>query len=268
MEGYNYVCDDPVLHIISRGKARELGMKQYFTGEPCSKGHISKRVVANHACSVCSNIASRKYISKNKELISENTRKWKEDNKEYVKWCKKQYQDRNKEKLILKRKQNYLENREEILKKAKQWREDNRDWFRERSRAYMRKRRETEPDFVAREKMRGILTKFLTRIGKHKSGRTHDTLKYSVDDFKNHIQNLFLEGMSWDNKGEWHIDHIYPVARFLDEGIDDPAIVSSLSNLAPMWAEHNMSKCDKLLQEWLDEKGEDSVEWRLYSRLL
>lgn len=34
------------------------------------------------------------------------------------------------------------------------------------------------------------------------------------EEFKNHIENLFLEGMSWDNHGEWHIDHIIPVSRF------------------------------------------------------
>jgi hypothetical protein len=40
--------------------------------------------------------------------------------------------------------------------------------------------------------------------------------------------------MTWDNYGEWHIDHIKPVSSF-DK--DTPqSIVNALSNLQPLWA--------------------------------
>lgn len=39
--------------------------------------------------------------------------------------------------------------------------------------------------------------------------------------------------MSWDNYGEWHIDHIKPLTKF-DK--DTPIhIVNALSNLQPLW---------------------------------
>ena len=39
--------------------------------------------------------------------------------------------------------------------------------------------------------------------------------------------------MSWDNYGEWHIDHIVPVREFTN---DVPAsIVCALDNLQPLW---------------------------------
>jgi len=39
--------------------------------------------------------------------------------------------------------------------------------------------------------------------------------------------------MSWENHGEWHIDHIKPVSSF-DK--DTPMnIVNALSNLQPLW---------------------------------
>jgi hypothetical protein len=40
--------------------------------------------------------------------------------------------------------------------------------------------------------------------------------------------------MSWDNHGQWHIDHIKDVSLFLDN--TEPRVVNALSNLRPMWA--------------------------------
>ena len=40
--------------------------------------------------------------------------------------------------------------------------------------------------------------------------------------------------MSWDNYGEWHIDHIKPLTLFDD---NTPIhVVNALSNLQPLWA--------------------------------
>lgn len=40
--------------------------------------------------------------------------------------------------------------------------------------------------------------------------------------------------MTWDNYGDWHVDHIIPVVNF--DSNTPPSIVCALSNLAPMWA--------------------------------
>ena len=37
----------------SRQSAREVGSKWYFTGKPCPKGHISKRLVSSSSCQGC-----------------------------------------------------------------------------------------------------------------------------------------------------------------------------------------------------------------------
>jgi hypothetical protein len=57
---------------------------------------------------------------------------------------------------------------------------------------------------------------------------------------KTHIESLFTEGMSWDNHGKWHIDHIKPVVSF-DKDIH-PSVVNALSNLQPLWAKDNRNK--------------------------
>ena len=35
----------------------------------------------------------------------------------------------------------------------------------------------------------------------------------NIETFKKHIEQQFTEGMSWENYGEWHIDHKIPTAE-------------------------------------------------------
>jgi hypothetical protein len=56
--------DSPILSqqnpsVISRQEAKSLGLKQFFTGEPCLHGHISQRNVYNNGCLECMKIAGR-----------------------------------------------------------------------------------------------------------------------------------------------------------------------------------------------------------------
>jgi hypothetical protein len=48
--------------------------------------------------------------------------------------------------------------------------------------------------------------------------------------------------MTWDNYGEWHIDHIKPRVLF-DNRIAEQALRCwALTNLQPLWAADNMAK--------------------------
>lgn len=54
--------------------------------------------------------------------------------------------------------------------------------------------------------------------------------------------------MTWENYGEWYIDHIIPLAAFNVTGEDDPMLklAWSFENLAPLWAQDNIAKRDSL----------------------
>jgi hypothetical protein len=81
-----------------------------------------------------------------------------------------------------------------------------------------------------------------------KGGRkTTDLLGYSTADLRAHLERQFVKGMSWDNYGEWHVDHIVPVASFKFESADDPEFQAcwALTNLRPMWAAENIRKSNK-----------------------
>ena len=62
----------------------------------------------------------------------------------------------------------------------------------------------------------------------------------SVGDFKTYIEEQFKEGMNWNNYGEWHIDHIVPLAtaRTYQEAVK----LCHYSNLQPLWKEDNIKK--------------------------
>ena len=81
---------------------------------------------------------------------------------------------------------------------------------------------------------RTILKSYLRRMNKVKESHTIDLLGYSALELKNHITALFTDGMSWNNYGEWHIDHIKRIREFSPETPSN--IVNALSNLRPLWA--------------------------------
>ena len=81
---------------------------------------------------------------------------------------------------------------------------------------------------------RSVLKMSLWRLNTKKEGHTIDLLGYSALEFKQHIESLFTEGMTWENHGEWHVDHIKPVSSF--ETTEHPSVVNALENLRPIWS--------------------------------
>jgi len=81
---------------------------------------------------------------------------------------------------------------------------------------------------------RSILKASLWRLGTSKEGLTIDLLGYSSREFKEHIESQFTDGMTWDNHGEWHVDHIKDVSTFDSDTL--PSVVNALINLRPLWA--------------------------------
>lgn len=82
-----------------------------------------------------------------------------------------------------------------------------------------------------------------------KNGRTKDYLGYGWSELKLHLEKQFLPGMSWENYGDWHIDHIRPLKEFSAKSLSDPVvpIAWGLANLRPIWAVDNLKKNAKKL---------------------
>lgn len=64
----------------------------------------------------------------------------------------------------------------------------------------------------------------------------------SIPQLRKHLERQFIDGMAWDNYGDWHIDHIKPCAAFDLTSEDEQRVCFHYSNLQPLWASENMSK--------------------------
>lgn len=77
-----------------------------------------------------------------------------------------------------------------------------------------------------------------------KNGKLFDHLPYTPEQLVNHIESLWEGGMSWQNYGEWHIDHVCPQAALPYDSLEHPNFQKcwALENLQPLWASDNACK--------------------------
>ena len=162
--------------------------------------------------------------------------------KECVKNIQKKYKEAPgfKEKRVEYDKKRYDENREDILERKKEYRTkpENKERQDEYGKMYRTvhkdkfyKYRNENPHIIV---WRSLLYSTLNRLGTKKQGHTIDELGYSAVELKEHIEQQFTPGMTWENHGEWHIDHIKGVINF--DSDTNVNIVCALDNLQPLWA--------------------------------
>lgn len=113
------------------------------------------------------------------------------------------------------------------------------------AREYQRRRR---AENVNQRVYDAMGNRFRDVLRSNKGGRSWKHLAgHGVHQLKARLESLFSEGMTWENYGEWHIDHVRPVASF-DFSVDLLQTVRAcwaLSNLQPLWAIDNIKKGKK-----------------------
>lgn len=78
--------------------------------------------------------------------------------------------------------------------------------------------------------------------------KTVEILSCSFEFFKEHIELQFLDGMSWLNHGEWHLDHKVPLDKA--ETIEELVKLNHWSNFQPLWSYDNLTKSNSMLTEF------------------
>jgi hypothetical protein len=72
--------------------------------------------------------------------------------------------------------------------------------------------------------------------------RAENYLGCTIDEYRKHLESQFTEGMTWENYGEWHVDHIKPSSSF-DLTIQEEVLKCfHFTNTQPLWAEDNRNK--------------------------
>ena len=160
------------------------------------------------------------------------------------KWREKYY-NANKADIKSWHASNYLRNKQSITDKNKKYYEQHRAIENKKRAVHWTKQYHLNVNFrVAsnlRARLRGAL-KNQSKVGSH-----IEYLGCSVEEVKKHLQAKFQPGMTWENYGEWHIDHIYPLSKFNLSDINQLRVACNYSNLQPLWAADNLKKSNKVL---------------------
>jgi hypothetical protein len=184
----------------------------------------------------------RQYYLDNKEKKCKQARKRYLDNKEKMSDVEMEsYKLKNKEY----HKQYYLDNKEKVDSRNKQWWLDNKQKRRESIWRYKSTRYKSDPLF----KLKATLRDRTRSAFKKKSWiRNSPNEKLLGCDWKtafHHIEKQFEPWMNWENHGEWHIDHIKPLASA--NTIEEMTPLFHYTNLQPLSAGDNLRKGDKIL---------------------
>lgn len=236
-------------------------MSEYYSDKSKTDGKSTR-------CKTCKNQASkaynklnsdslveyrRQYYVENADKIRGRTREWLEENRERKRETDRVYAAQNKDKVA--------ENMRRWLERnpdgRKLWRDRNPDYDKRWKAANPEKVKEKDkraydkkkdlPSFRINSAIRAGVTSGI-RKGSKAGRKTFELLGYSLQDLMSHLESLFAPGMTWENYGEWHIDHKVPLAVHNYETPNDIDFKRAwaLSNLQPLWAEENLKKQAKL----------------------
>lgn len=155
----------------------------------------------------------------------------------------KDYYRNNRESIRVYKADYHAKNGDEIRSRVKRWNKTNRV----RVTAYYRNRRHTDPAYAMEVRLRNRLGELIRKSGARKAGNTVELLGCSVQQLVAHIESLFLPGMSWENRSQWHIDHKRPCKSFdLTDPVQQRACFH-FSNLQPLWGPDNLRKGAKFV---------------------
>jgi hypothetical protein len=189
-------------------------------------------------CKVCdSNKRKEKYIT-NQEQKKEYSKNYYYNNKEkkieYGKTYyllnndkKKEYDQKYYETYKIIRKKNNKKNRNIINKK-------DRDRY---SNDYI---------YNITRRVRRRLHGFLKTQNITKKNTTFEIIGCTPEFLKEHLEQQFVDGMTWENRSEWHIDHIIPLSSANNE--EEIYKLCHYTNLQPLWAEDNLKKGNKIVE--------------------
>lgn len=211
------------------------------------------------ACKECRNKAGKLYadsighaelyrraIERNPGAYKARRAKYYDDNKDSIKAKVRLRAATNPGLIKESRRKEYENNKEKYIARAKKWVESNQERRKQIAVKHAAKKYADpshRPAIIARK----LVSRVMEVAGIKKSGRsrTFSTLGYTKEEFESHVESLFYDGMSWDNHGLWHLDHIVPVSEMLSLGITCPKKINALKNLRPIWASENLSKSDR-----------------------
>ena len=211
-------------------------------------------------CKECEKKRKEIYREKNRERLNEDARNWRRENPDRYKKTINKYLDKNPHMTSKERSKKYRENeewREKFKIAQKKWMENNKDRVIEKAKEYRKNNKEklkilslkwssekykNDGFYGLKKNMRNRIRDFMK--GKCVGIRTKEIIGLGYDEFKDYLTSKFVEGMTWENYGKWHLDHIKPLCSAKNN--DEVLLLNHYTNLQPLWAEDNLKKGGKI----------------------
>jgi hypothetical protein len=183
----------------------------------------------------------KEYYQNNKNKISEQQKEYYKINKQQINKQKKEYNQKNKQHISEKAKEYYQVNKEQ----KKEYQKNNIEKINKKRKEYSKNRRKIDPLFKLNGNIKNRILKSIKNNSYTKKSKTFEILGCTYKEFKQHLERQFTIGMSWENQGEWHLDHIYPISLAKDE--QELIRLNHYTNFQPMWAIENIIKSNKVI---------------------
>lgn len=219
--------------------------KEHYKANADKKNKQSKKYYKSNADKIKE--CKKKYHKANANKIKEYKKEYQKENADKIKEWQKEYRKANADKIKEYQKKYQKENADKINKCKKEYQKANADKINK----HTKKRRKTDPLFKLTGSIRNLIRGSFKRGIKNlaKSKRTEEILGCSIPFFCNYIKGQFKKGMTLENHGEWHLDHIKPVSVATTE--EEVIELNHYTNFQPLWAVDNLSKSNKLVEKQL-----------------
>lgn len=143
-------------------------------------------------------------------------------------------------------------------------------WTLEKQREYEKKYRMNNPEKVKekyrkqelnvnrriRKRLNSRIMEALLTSSQRKRKKTIEYIGCNIDFFRNWISSQFQEGMSWENHGQWHLDHVKPCSSFDLSNCDEIQRCFCWKNMQPLWASDNLTKSGRIDNSLIEKHSE------------
>jgi hypothetical protein len=219
VSGFREICRTCVGSKLLKGESRRISISN--NQKKCTKCKEIKvltefrkrKQYVNSSCKSCEKEELRIYRLNNKEKIQEASRK-----------------------RLAKKKQDPL----------------FRKQLTEKKRIYKNRKKQEDPIYKMKLNISKLILESIRRYGWGKESKTFELLGCDWKIFKSHIENQFVDGMTWENHGQfgWHFDHIKPISSGKTQ--DEINKLNHYTNFQPLWWYDNLRKSDKLPEEFMN----------------
>jgi hypothetical protein len=158
-----------------------------------------------------------------------------------IKW-KKEYDREYRKKYYNKVRRDRYKNDYEYRKKIREARNEygKRPEQKIKRNLYLKNKLKTDHNYKLIHTIR-VRIKDVLR-GHSKSDSTINMLGCTIEELWKHLESKFKPGMTKENHGKWHVDHIIPCAIFDLSKPEEQIKCFHYTNLQPLWAIDNIRK--------------------------